>query len=260
MSEAGMTHVGLMKLRQLRAGELPGDEAQRVRDHAGECADCRGKLQGLEAEQAQFEAAVSFDRFAAGVERAARARPARPARRWIAPALALAASLVAVVSVSRLLAGPPGGPGPGLNTLKGGPEIALKISGPGGSPQRDAPDHAPALLSPGERVRIGYRAVQHRYVTVVSIDERGVTTPIYPESGDSLPVSNGNAMVYLPESLEFTGSGAERVIVILSDQPLAVHRALAAAKRAFLSAGEDVGRMGPLDVGGEQFARMVQKP
>ena len=29
-------------------------------------------------------------------------------------------------------------------------------------------------------------------------------------------------MVYLPESLEFTGSGAERVIVILSDEPLQV--------------------------------------
>jgi putative zinc finger protein len=265
MSEAGMTHVGMMKLRQLRSGELPGEEANAVRAHADGCPDCLGKLQGLEDEQAQFEAAISFDRFAAGVERAARPRRVQPARRWMAPALAAAASVLLVVSAGRALwptsgPGPGPGPGPGLNTIKGSAEIALKIASPGGESQRDAPETAPALLSPGERVRVGYRALHHRYVTVISIDQQGLVTPIYPEQGESLPAFGGNAMVYLPESLEFTGSGAERLIVILSDEPLQSHAALAAARRAFRDAQGDLARMGPLAVPGEQFARMVQKP
>lgn len=259
MNEAGMTHVGMMKLRQLRAGELPGDEAEQVRAHAGECADCRGKLKGLEDEQARFQAAVSFDRFAAGVERAARPRPAAErARRWMAPALALAATLTLVVSAGRGLL--PGGDADGRNRLKGGAQVELKIAGPSGASQRDAPEQAPALLSPGERVRIGYRAVQRRFVTVVSIDERGEVTPVYPERGQSLPASGGNAMVYLPESLEFTGSGAEKLIVILSDEPLEVDRVSAAASAAYAAAQGDLSRLGQLAVPGDQFHRMVQKP
>jgi hypothetical protein len=258
MREAGMssTHVGLMKLRQLRAGELGGDEAQAVRAHAGGCADCLRKLQGLEDEQAQFESAVSFDRFAAGVERAARSRRAPELRRWIAPAMAAAAAVLVVAAAGRMLARDPGG----LNRVKGGPEVALKIAGPGGASQRDAPDDAPALLSPGERVRIGYRAVQHRFVTVLSVDQQGEVTPIYPERGESLPASNASAMVYLPESLEFTGSGAERVIVILSGDPLQMSAAVEAAQKAYQAAGGDLSRMAPLSLPGEQFPRMVQKP
>jgi len=258
MSEAGMSsaHVGLMKLRQLRAGELGGDEAQQVRAHAEGCDDCRGKLRGLEDEQAQFQAAVSFDRFAAGVERAVRSHRAPLARRWMAPAMAAAAAVLVVVMAGRVFSGDPDG----RNHVKGGPEIALKIASPNGASQRDAPESAPALLSPGERVRIGYRAVQHRYVTVLSVDQQGEVTSIYPQRGESLPAPNASAMVYLPDSLEFTGSGAERVIVILSDEPLQVSAAADAARQAYRAAGGQLSRMAPLPLPGEQFTRMVQKP
>jgi len=165
--------------------------------------------------------------------------------------------VLVVVAAGRVLsAGPQGG----WNHVKGGAEIDLKIADPDGASQRDAPESAPALLSPGERVRIGYRAVQHRFVTVLSVDQLGEMKPIYPERGESLPASNGAAMVYLPESLEFTGSGAERVIVILSDVPLQVASAVEAAHKAYEAAGRELSRMAPLPLQGEQFTRMVQKP
>jgi len=92
------------------------------------------------------------------------------------------------------------------------------------------------------------------------VDEAGQVTPVYPERGESLPAGGGNATVYLPESLEFTGSGAEKVIVILSDEPLQVDQVAAAAGAAFAAARGHLPAMGPLAVPGEQFARTVQKP
>ena len=67
-------------------------------------------------------------------------------------------------------------------------------------------------------------------------------------------------MEYLPESLEFTGHGAERVFVILSDQPLQMAEVLNAAERAFEASGRDVTKMRKLEVPGEQFARTLLKP
>jgi hypothetical protein len=43
-------------------------------------------------------------------------------------------------------------------------------------------------------------------------------TPLYPEAGPSLPALSDARTHYLPGSLEFTGKGTERLIVILSDR------------------------------------------
>jgi hypothetical protein len=67
-------------------------------------------------------------------------------------------------------------------------------------------------------------------------------------------------MVFLPDSLEFTGSGAERVIVILSDDRLQVSAAVEAARKSYQAAGGDLSGMAPLQLPGEQFSRTVQKP
>src|SRR5688572_3424341 len=121
-------HVGMMKLRQLRAGELKDDEARSVREHADGCAECRGRLSGLEAEQAQFQQAVSFDRFAAGVERAARPRRLE-ARRWMGPALALmAATVVAIAAPKLMLREAERG-----NRAKGGAEVSFHVGSAAGS-------------------------------------------------------------------------------------------------------------------------------
>lgn len=268
MNAEHATHLGTHALRQLFAGELKGEAAQRARTHADGCERCRAKLHELEQEQHGFEQTIDFDRFARGVEAAQRrARnaevQARAQTRWLRPALAAAAMLVAVAVV---------GLGPILlrqqpvhrNGLKGGAGMDLVIKGAGNGPQRMASPDVAALLAPGERVRIGYQAGALGYVAAVSVDEHGEVTPLYPQEGQSPKVEStpesGDATHYLPDAWEFTGKGLERVVVVLTPEPLAVDALTRAAREAYQHSHGDLSRMDKLDVPGEQFHRMLVKP
>jgi hypothetical protein len=253
----GTEHVRELTLRRFLAAELAGGEAAEVESHAAACPRCRGRLKDLADEQKRFEQEISFDRFAAGVERAARTPNAAPrARRlwWLSlPALGLAAAAaLAIVPVPRH-----------SPIIKGGAGITVQIAAGGGAgAQRTAAVDAPEALRAGDRVRIGYQPGDHRYVTSLSIDEAGAVTPLYPEAGRSLPVGGGKpaATRYFPDSVEFTGRGRERLIVILGDQALEVGDVAQAARAAYRTAGGDLARLPPLAVPGEQFQRTFVKP
>jgi len=252
-------HVGELALRRLRAGEAVGDD---VAAHAAACPECRARAKALDDEQRRFERDISFDRFAAGVERAARgqrarrSRPPSALRAWMgAPVLAAAAAVALVVTF---------GPGPGQvgpNRTKGGAEIDVRVRSGDGA-QRAAAADAPEALAKGDRVRIGYKRGDHRYLLAVSVDDQGQVTAIYPESGQSLAVGERapGALDYLPDSVEFTGAGAERLIVVLSDRPLDVGAARRAARAAYDRARGDVVHLPALELPGEQFQRTFVKP
>jgi len=251
-------HVGELKLRRFRAGELAAEDASLIATHTQECGTCRAKLRAFDEEQRSFEAAIPFERFAAGVERAARRPGAAPARslRWLAPVLSIAAGLFLVLTAAPVIRGTLSTHG---NRTKGGADVVLKIAAKDNGPQREASAQTPEPLGLGERVRIGYKGGGHRYVASVSIDEQGEVTALYPEEGRSLAAAEGSELEYLPNSLEVTGRGLEQVVVVLSDEPLEVEALKAAARGAYEKAGS-LARMGKLDVPGEQFSRTVLKP
>src|SRR6185436_1894900 len=96
-------HIGELTLRRRRAGEALGSDGPAIEAHATSCADCRARIRALDDEQRRFEQEISFDRFAAGVERAARGASTARARRpilnaWLMPMVAMAACLVAMVT------------------------------------------------------------------------------------------------------------------------------------------------------------------
>jgi hypothetical protein len=262
-------HVGELALRRRRAGEAVGNDGAAIDAHAAGCAECRARLRALDDEQHRFEDAISFDRFEAGVARAAReaarrAAPAmRPARRrwwhlpsaiWLVPAAGMAAALALMVTFSSGVRQAP------QNRIKGGAGMLVRIAGHDG--QRTARIDGAETLAPGERLRIGYQAGEHRYLLALSIDDRGEVTALYPESGASLPVVEGGATAtrFLPDSIELTGKGAERIVVVLSDAPLAVDAAKRAARAAYDRAGGDLARLPALSLPGEQFVRTFAKP
>ena len=165
-------HIGELTLRRRRAGEALGPDGPAIEAHATSCADCRARIRALDDEQRRFEQEISFDRFAAGVERAARSASKAKARRpslntWVAPMLAMAACVVAMVTfVPRPVFQKP------ATRTKGGAGITVRVAGVDG--QRNARVDATEPLARGERLRIGYQPGAHRYLLALSIDEHGV--------------------------------------------------------------------------------------
>ncbi len=256
-------HIGELALRRRRAGEPLGADGPAIEAHATSCADCRARIRALDDEQRRFEQEISFDRFAAGVERAARgaskAKPRRPIlNSWIAPMVAMAACMIAMVTfVPRPNVREPQRP---ATRTKGGAGIIVRVAGVDG--QRNARVDSTEPLARGERLRIGYQPGDHRYLIALTIDDHGAVQALSPEQGKSLalPDGAGGATRYLPDSWELDGAGVERIVVVLSDQPIDVAAATRAARAAYDKAGGNLARMPSLDLPGEQFVRTFAKP
>lgn len=250
-------HPGELSLRRLHAGEDVGTE---VAEHAGQCAQCKERLKAFADEQRRFEAELPFDRFAAGVERAARTpRASTPGRGpWLQAFFALAATVLLAVGFGQFFSI---GGSTGRNGLKGG-GVDIVVAPPGHGAQRPASMDplVPEQLARGERVRIGFSPGTWRYLAVLSIDASGQVTPLYPEAGASLAITPGAPRAWLPDSIEFTGSGLERVVVVMGPEPLELAALGKEMKRRFDEAQSDVAKMAPLDITGEQFHRTFLKP
>jgi len=278
-------HLGELKLRRHLAGEAldGGPGAETVADHLSRCPACEARLEGLREEQRAFAERVSFDRFAAGVERAARVPgPAAPSRTW-ARRPASTRSFLTVMGVGAVAAGlalvvgarpifeharqraVDEAAAQALNRSKGGPApaaVTFRIAPPppDEGPQRTAAIDAPEPLSVGERIRVGVQSGGRRYLFAISIDDHGVVTPLYPESGTSMPLPTSGRMHFLPDSLELTGRGTERVVVLLTDQRFELDTIQRAVRAAFQRAGGDLMRLPQLALPGEQFHRIFLKP
>ena len=259
-------HIGELELRRRRAGEALGAEGPAIEAHAAACAECKARIRALDDEQRRFEAAISFDRFAAGVERAARGTPAvsrrrAPIRGWmVVPTLAMAAAVAVMVTFHGLPWSWTRVHPPGYDGIKGGAGMLVRVAGAAG--QRTARVDATEPLSAGERLRIGYQTGGHRYLLSLSIDEHGEVTPLYPETGGQPDRACWRLQRH---TLSPRQPGAD------GDRPRADHRgALGSAgrragrspggARRLRSRGRDLGHLPRLDLPGEQFTRTFAKP
>lgn len=220
-------HPGELALRRFVAEEID------LREHVIACAACAARVEALREEQRAFEQAVPFERFAAGVEH--KARPRSP-RAWVALAVAAAATLLTVIALQS----------EPTDRVKGGATVEFVIAGASG--QRNAEE--PEQLKSGERIRIGVSGA--KYALVVSIDERGEVSPVYDE------VVSGHA--WLPDAIEFTGSGREVVLVVLSDERQSTSTVSMALRKRFDDVKGDLTQLGAIDVPGSQVHRTFIKP
>jgi hypothetical protein len=248
-------HVGELRLRRFRLGELTGADGEAVTRHTSDCGACRARLRTLEEEQRQFQRDISFERFAGGVERASRVPRVLPRRVWTFGAVGLAAAAALVLVL---------GQQPHENRIKGSTEATVRIGKPDGTDQRAATAGTLQALQPGELLRIGYRAGAPAHLVAVSIDDAGTVTPLYPDHGDGLAVEPRPDVRYFPDSIYFTGHGRERLFLIMSERPLSVGDVEKAARAAHESAHGDLGAVSSVNVGGrgrvEQFTWLFQKP
>ncbi len=249
-------HVAELALRCYRAGEFPPEAGAELDRHLAACPSCRAKMRALVEEQRAFEREIPFERFAGGVERAQRVPRQRPRRAWIlglAGVVAAAALALFFVRTSSH----------GYNRLMGSSvEATARIASTDASIQRIAPPGSQEVLEPGDRVRLGYKTVDARYLAAVSVDDSGNVTPLYPESGSALSVSTTQQTAYLPDSLEFTGAGRERVYLFLARTPFDVEAAERAVKAAHQAAKGDLAALpNPAFAGGQDvFSWLFRKP
>ncbi len=257
MNPAAPLHPREIELRRL----LTGETIEAISTHLTGCTDCKARLTQLQEQQQSFEAAIPFERFAAGVERAM--RQPRPTPKTTGGPVKI---LIAIAATVLLLAGIPlvmrATTGEPTHRLKGGSEVEVVIAGQANGPQRmGSPDPLlPEALGHGERVRIGFRAGNYRYLAAVSIDESGEVTALYPERGPSIRVRNDGAKEYLSDSLEFTGHGLERLVVVMTADPIDVEDVRRAARARYDEARGNLSQLGTLDLPGEQFHRTFLKP
>ena len=279
-------HPGALNLRRLLAGEAFGSATERadIAEHVRICEACTQQVNALRNEQSAFEARIPFDRLSSRVERAARA--SRPA---VAPvgragfgkgaastrsfltvmSIGAAASIAALVVGSRPLfeaarVRTANQAISAANRTKGGhtAQVHVRIAPPlpNENPQRIADADEVESLAPGERIRVGIEPGQRQFYFVVSVDDRGRVTSLYPEFGVSLGLPASDNLQYLPDAIELTGHGRESLIVLMTDQPLEVDDIRNAVKVALTTAGGDLSRMPPLAIAGDQFHRLFAKP
>jgi hypothetical protein len=253
-------HLGELRLRRFRLGELDSPQSSEVLRHTTSCAQCRARLKSLDDEQRAFESEVSFERFAGGVERARRVPRQRPRRLLVGASLALAAAAAAVL-VLRLVPFDDG-----RNRIKGAEmDATLRVAAADGGNQRSLLPGGRERLQPGDRLRLGFRNDAARYLLAVSVDDDGQVTPLYPERpGGALSVPPHTELTYLPDSLELTGSGRERVFLILLERPATVDDVMVAARVAHARARGDLQALAALPLDGrgkvQQFTWLLTKP
>jgi hypothetical protein len=166
--------------------------------------------------------------------------------------VAMAASVLLVVLVRPMLSQPP------VNRLKGGASAELRVGG--GGPQRGVLPGDTEELEPDEKVRLAYVAGPYRYVLAVSVDAAGEVSELYAQDGMSLVVEAGPGRHWLTDSVAFSGSGYERVVLVLSERPLSVEAVRASARSAWEAAGGKVEAMTTLGSGGEETHWLLRKP
>jgi hypothetical protein len=269
-------------LERLHAGDLPPKEAAHVRARLIAEEGGLARLEALDRDDAAALAAhppgkaLAEIRRRAGLERprsllqalrelrAPHGRRPRdhgaPSPRWLVPALAGAAAMVAVVAVLRV-------PEPAHVSGIPGETERLKGAGPRLIAHRESAAGKPEELANGARTRAGdvlqlsYVSAGAPYGAILSIDGRGNVTRHWPVVGDAAAPLAASGAVPLDHAYVLDSAPSfERFFLVTSPAPFPVGAAVGAARR-LAAAGADLARAGPLQLpaGLAQVSLLVEK-
>jgi hypothetical protein len=219
--DAARIRVPALYLERYRLGELPDDERGRIEKLLELDPALRRRLSTLESSEAEIArelpAALMDERIRARARAGGTAgRVATPApRRWLMPALAAAAVVLAVgagVFWSTV-------PDDGVRLKGTTAELVVYRKTPKGS-ERLEPG---AEVRPGDLIRLGYRAAGRTYGTIVSTDGSGNVTLHLPASGGQAATLKAGGTVLLDYSYELDDAPRwERFYLVTGDEPFDV--------------------------------------
>jgi len=221
-------------LDRLRLGELVGtpEENQRAA-HVRKCPRCAQRMDELAAVRAP---ALDVARFAAGASPFAVAAPNRRRRRRLLLSLAGLAGASAAALFLVTWRAP-------VERSKGASwQLLPVVQHPNGRIERVSQE---ATLAPGDRMRFEVAAPSDGFVSVVSLDARGVVTAFAPPDGRALPVKAGRRLlaeaVLLDDAL-----GPERLLLLACKQALPVEQIVASAQTELGKAKGNIAEVGTL--------------
>ena len=223
-------------------------ETSKAARHVEGCEHCRARLARMEREGEDFRRFVLPATLDAVLEKNAPQK--RKAWIWLiglAPVAAAAAIFVAIH---------PGEPPEGYVGEKGGMSLVAYLGAPGGA--KAVVDGQ--VVKPGSALRFSVAPRAHCNLWVVSVDESGQISRIYPADGEGgAPVSKQGP---LPGGAVLDGrAGLERFYGVCSPAPL-LYEEVTKSVRAAIRGPEDV-RKGPglpgLPKGTRQVSLVVEK-
>ncbi len=175
-----MSKIPALSMERLALGELAADEARRVREGLGACAEA--ELAALRADDARLLSAHPVEVIAPRIRQRAESLSVRPPRAlvvWLMPVLAGAAALAIALKVGVTEDVRPQRE-EGIR-IKGDPTLVLRLQTPDGQTTTIARD---TLVGKGDVVQLSVRGdATRRFGAVVSIDGRGHVTRHLPEEG-----------------------------------------------------------------------------
>ncbi|MEM6290669.1 MAG: ActD-like protein [Myxococcota bacterium] len=238
MTDDASDRVPDLLVEQLVLGELSDADAAAVRARLGATADAR--IAEVEASNVALLEKNPPERMAAQIHQRLRALPDAPAEQparwgwWVGGGLLAAAAAAVLVVVLPGDEGPTEPPGeqvavvqpPDVVRSKGDPAIVLhkQVEGRG---ELLAPG---ATVSPGDAIRVAYRASGAAYGVLVSLDGAGAATLHFPETAGepTALVQTGNQALHtfdLDDAPDF-----ERFFFVTADAPLDVDAVMQATE------------------------------
>ena len=224
-------HLSSEAIDLLLLAALPTAEANEAKAHLDGCDDCRNRWRELNEDKQRFEQFV-FARTLPKVEARVAADRAgffgRFKLQFLIPGLGVAAALALVATM---------GPGPQTEDdvyvgIKGGqPQPTLEVfavRGAGGV----FPVTAGVTLQPKDRIGFMVNTAGAKYLMVASRDGAGVFSVYHPYGAQvSQPVLPAKTKQELPTKVELDATlGSERVVAVLSDEPVTAEQVEAALK------------------------------
>lgn len=235
-----MTKVPELVIERLARGELPPGEAATVRAALGD--DAQAQLDAIAADDAATLSRLPPALVASVVRRRIAAEaPSREPVRWWVPLGVAAVAAVAVLWLSRsprdvAPEGLPGAEGPGelalddggeVVRLKGDASLTIDRKAAAGS-ERLSDD---AMVKPGDRLQLQYRAAEATHGVIVSIDGGGGVTLHHPADASSSTSLDGGGLIALDHSYELDDApGFERFFFVTGTSAIDIDVVMDAAR------------------------------
>jgi len=233
-------HIRAIELGRYFAGELGGADAERVRLHTAECAECGAGLAELEAERRRFLNLHPFEEFARSrgiVKSIGNANNKKRFTEWMGAPLgrygvvfaAAAALMLVPLALTTYLRKSPAddnyieSPAVGGIRYKGAERLSFMLMRDGetrlGSPLE--------AYRAGDKLQVIYSYPKSHHAALFSVDNAGTVSFYANGAGDSLcsvPADSGSDLAF-PSSIVLDDSrGEELVVMLISGAPVSAER------------------------------------